>query len=133
MVVWHEVYSLIGQGLMVIWYGQQQHLALTNTLNLTLTRYFYHVRIIIRSRDSVVGMATGYRLDNRGVGVQIPVGSRIFSSPCRLDRLLSNGCRGLFPQEAEQPGRETDHSPPVSAEVKKMWMYTPTPPYAFMA
>jgi hypothetical protein len=30
-------------------------------------------------------------------------------------------------------GREADHSPPTSAEVKKMWIYTPTPPYVFMA
>jgi hypothetical protein len=30
-------------------------------------------------------------------------------------------------------GREADHSPPTSAEVKKMWIYTSTPPYAFMA
>jgi hypothetical protein len=33
----------------------------------------------------------------------------------------------------KQPGREADHSPPTSAEVKKMWIYTSTPPYAFMA
>jgi hypothetical protein len=26
------------------------------------------------------------------------------------------------------PGREADHSPPTSAEVKKMWVYTSTPP-----
>jgi hypothetical protein len=30
-------------------------------------------------------------------------------------------------------GRETDHSPPTSAVVKKMWIYTFTPPYVFMA
>jgi hypothetical protein len=24
-------------------------------------------------------------------------------------------------------GREVDHSPPISAEVKKMWIYTSTP------
>jgi hypothetical protein len=30
------------------------------------------------------------------------------------------------------PGREADHSPPTSAEVKKMWIYTSTLPYAFM-
>jgi hypothetical protein len=30
-------------------------------------------------------------------------------------------------------GREVDHSPPTSAEVKKMWTYTSTPTYAFMA
>jgi hypothetical protein len=39
------------------------------------------------SRDSVVGIATGYGLDDRGVGVRVLVGSRIFSSPSRPDRL----------------------------------------------
>jgi hypothetical protein len=28
---------------------------------------------------------------------------------------------------------DADHSPPTSAEVKKMWIYTSTFPYAFMA
>jgi hypothetical protein len=30
-------------------------------------------------------------------------------------------------------GREADHSPPCSAEVKNTWTYTSTPPYVFMA
>jgi hypothetical protein len=30
-------------------------------------------------------------------------------------------------------GRETDHSPPASAQVKKMWVYISTPPNAFMS
>jgi hypothetical protein len=30
-------------------------------------------------------------------------------------------------------GRKADHSPSPSAEVKKIWAYTSTPPYAFMA
>jgi hypothetical protein len=38
------------------------------------------------SRDNVVAIATSYGLDDRGVGVQVPVGSRIFSSPRRPDR-----------------------------------------------
>jgi hypothetical protein len=55
------------------------------------------------SRDRAVGIATGYGLDDRGVGVRVPVGSRILFSPCRPDRiccppnLLSNWYRGLFP------------------------------------
>jgi hypothetical protein len=38
-----------------------------------------------RSRDSAVGIATGYGLDDRGVGVRVPEGSRILSSPHRPD------------------------------------------------
>jgi hypothetical protein len=55
------------------------------------------------SRDSAVGIATGYGLDERGVGVRVPVGSRIFSSPRRPDRLwvppnlVSSGYRGSVP------------------------------------
>jgi hypothetical protein len=39
------------------------------------------------SRDSVVGIATSYGLDDRGVGVRVQVGARIFCSPNRPDRL----------------------------------------------
>jgi hypothetical protein len=35
--------------------------------------------------------------------------------------------------ELKRPGREADHSPPTTGEVKKTWLYTSTPPYAFMA
>jgi hypothetical protein len=33
----------------------------------------------------------------------------------------------------KRQGREADHSPPTSAEVKKMWNYTSPPLYVFMA
>jgi hypothetical protein len=39
------------------------------------------------SRNSVLGIAAGYGLDDRGVGVRVPVRSRIFSSPRHPDRL----------------------------------------------
>jgi hypothetical protein len=32
----------------------------------------------------------------------------------------------------KQPGLEGENSPPASAEVKKMWIYTSIPPYVFM-
>jgi hypothetical protein len=56
-----------------------------------------------RSRDSSVGIAIGYGLDDREVGVRVPVGSRNFSSPRPPDRLygppsfLSNVYRELVP------------------------------------
>jgi hypothetical protein len=40
---------------------------------------------------------------------------------------------GGFSLGVKRQGREADHSPPTSAEVKKMYNYTSTPPYAFMA
>jgi hypothetical protein len=39
------------------------------------------------SRDSAVGIVIGYGMDDRGVTVRVPVGSRMFSSPHRPDRL----------------------------------------------
>jgi hypothetical protein len=63
---------------------------------------FYHLQDL--SEDSSVGIATGYGLDDRWFGVRVPVGSRIFFSPRRPDRLwgplslLSIGYRSLFRQ-----------------------------------
>jgi hypothetical protein len=31
------------------------------------------------------------------------------------------------------PEREADNTIPITAEVKKLWIYTSTPPYVFMA
>jgi hypothetical protein len=71
------------------------------------------------SRDSSVGIATGYVLNGRGVGVRVTVGPRIFSSSRRPDRVLSLGIK--------RPGHDSDHSPPASAEVKKNGSIHPLP------
>jgi hypothetical protein len=42
------------------------------------------------------------------------------------------GTRDCFPG-VKRPGREADHSPPYSAEVKNAWSYTSTPQYVFKA
>jgi hypothetical protein len=86
-----------------------------------------------RSRDSVVGIATSYGLDDQQVGVQVLLGS--------LLHIIQTGCRvhttsytmdmggGSFPW-VKRPGPKADHSPPTSVEVEKMWIYTSTPPSA---
>jgi hypothetical protein len=40
------------------------------------------------------------------------------------------GTRALF-LGVKRPGREADHSPPSSAEIKNTWSFTSTPHYAF--
>jgi hypothetical protein len=77
--------------------------------------------------------ATGYGLENRGVGARVPVGQE-FS----VLQVVQTGSGihttsytmsivGYFP--GGKAGK-ADHSPPTSAEVKEMWIYTSTPPYA---
>jgi hypothetical protein len=39
---------------------------------------------------------------------------------------------GALSPGGKRPGCEVDQSAPTSAEVKKMWIYTSTPTYAFM-
>jgi hypothetical protein len=61
------------------------------------------VYMCVRSRDSAVGIATGYELDGSGVGVPVPSVSRISSYPlcaCRsYDRpaFYTADTRALFP------------------------------------
>jgi hypothetical protein len=83
-----------------------------------------------RNRDYVVDRVTGYGLEDRRV--------KEFS----LLHVLQTGS-GVHPTSyamgtgAHYPGvkwlgREADHSPPASAEIKEMWIYSLTPPYTFM-
>jgi hypothetical protein len=89
-----------------------------------------------QNQGSSVGIASGYGLDDRAVGVRAPIKSRIIFYSCHPDRLwvhlasysTSNGC---FPSGIKQPGREDDCSPPASTEVKKTWIYTYNPANVF--
>jgi hypothetical protein len=42
-----------------------------------VTQFIYFLSV--GSPDSAVGIATGYELDHRVVGVRVPIGTRIFS------------------------------------------------------
>jgi hypothetical protein len=82
------------------------------------------------SRDSSVGIATGYGLDGQGVGVEVPIRSSIFflhvvqtgSGVHPASYPMGNG--GSFPA-VKAAGAFS--SPPASAEVKKLWIYTSSP------
>jgi hypothetical protein len=76
----------------------------------------------------------GYGLDDRSSGVRFPAGAGIFSPLHRVHTgsgshpALYGMCTG-----GKAAGREADHSPPSSTDVKNAWRYTSTPKYVFMA
>jgi hypothetical protein len=83
--------------------------------------------------NSVVGIVTDYGLDDRGVGVRVPVKSRILSShvvqtDSGAHQPPIQQVPGALSVEVKRQEREADHSSPASAEFKKMWIYTSTPP-----
>jgi hypothetical protein len=58
--------------------------------SLSLVNHFskeINITLFMESRDSAVGIMNGCWLDNRGVGVRVPVGQRIFISLYRLHLL----------------------------------------------
>jgi hypothetical protein len=71
--------------------------------NLDPTFYYLLPTSSTVSRDSIIGIAAGCGLNDRGVGVRVAVATRFSSSPGYPDRflgspsLLSNGYRGFFP------------------------------------
>jgi hypothetical protein len=93
----------------------------------------------MKSRDSSVGIALGYGLDDRGSRVRFPPGAGNFS----LHHRVQNGS-GAHPASypmgtrcslpgVKRTGREADHSLPSSAEVKE-WVelylqFPSTPPW----
>jgi hypothetical protein len=76
------------------------HLSLIILCNLELR----HIGNFVFLFGPGAGIAAGYGLDDRGVGVRVPVGARILSSPLHPDRLwgspslLFNGYRWIFPE-----------------------------------
>jgi hypothetical protein len=87
----------------------------------------------VRSRDSAVGTATGYGLDDRGVGVRVPVGSMLPRPALGPTQPHIHWVTGALSPGVKRPGHDADYSAPASADVKKMWIYTFTPPCAFRA
>jgi hypothetical protein len=77
------------------------------------------------SRGSSGSIAPEYGLDDRAFKVRSPTGAEDFSSsPCvhtcsgAHPASYPMGTVGHFPGGKARPGRDVDHSPPSSAEVK---------------
>jgi hypothetical protein len=95
-----------------------QHIQIT----ISKTEWVYELRFFYVERGSSVSIVYDYGLDDRG---SIPVGGRGFSStPCAQTGSGAHpasypvGTGGPFPGGKARPGRDADHSPPSSAEVK---------------
>jgi hypothetical protein len=83
-------------------------------------------------QGSSVGVVPGYGMDDRGVGVWVQVEARISSSQSP-DWLWGPPSFLYDYLGVKRPGRGSGHLPPTSADVKNTWIYTSTPPYAFVA
>jgi hypothetical protein len=79
----------------------------------------YHFNLLIRSRNSSVGIATDYGLHVRGSITGR--GKRFFSSPQRPDYPVDTA--GPSPG-GKTAGREADRSPPSSGEHTSSWRAT---------
>jgi hypothetical protein len=93
----------------------------------------------MKIHHSSVGIALGYGLDDwvlefdfrRGLGIFLfTTASRMALVPPKPPIQWVPGALSLG---VKRPGREADHSPLSSAEVKNVWSYTSTPQYIFMA
>jgi hypothetical protein len=76
---------------------------------------------ISASRDYSVGIALVYRLDDRDSRVRFPAGAENFSLHHRVQTTQPpiQWVPGAISLGVKRPGREADHSPPSSAEVKE--------------
>jgi hypothetical protein len=98
--------------------------------------------ILILSHNSLPGKSrgrpVGCGLKTNEVGVRVPVGSRIvhFSRSSRPALGSTQPPVHWVPDSfsgVKRQGREAGHPFRTSAEVKKTWIYTSTPPYVFLA
>jgi hypothetical protein len=76
------------------------------------------------SRDSSVGIETGYMLDGRG---SIPGRAIFFSSPYFPDWTPIEWVPEALSQGVKRPGREANHTSPFSSELKNIGGIHPLP------
>jgi hypothetical protein len=74
-----------------------------------------NIAVFGMSRDGSVGIALGYGLDDRGSRVRFPVSRTVLGHT----QPPIQGVPGAPSVGIRRPGREADHSPSSSAEVKE--------------
>jgi hypothetical protein len=92
---------------------------------------------VAQSRGRAVGIATGYGLEDPGIGIRVQVGKEF--SHLQIIQTGHEAPPASYPigTMASSPwvkrsGPESDHSPPTNAYVKNTWGYSSTPSYDFM-
>jgi hypothetical protein len=89
----------------------------------------------IRSRGSSGSIVSDYGLDDQVIEVRSPTVADFFLAPASRPALgpTQPPSRGPFPGGKARSGRDADHSPPSSAEVKNEWelylLYPHVPPW----
>jgi hypothetical protein len=93
----------------------------------------YLASLITKIIKQLSGIALGYGQHDQGFesrqGLGIFTASRLTLGP---NQPPTQWVQGSLSLEIKQTGRETDHCPLSSAEVKNAWSYTSIPQYAFM-
>jgi hypothetical protein len=89
----------------------------------------------MKSRDSSVGIALGYGLDDWDSRVRFPTGAGNFSLHHRVRNgswahpaSYATGTRDYLSLGVKRPGRKANSLPSSSAKVKNAWSYIFTPP-----
>jgi hypothetical protein len=86
--------------------------------------YFPFLLLLFMSHGSSGSIVSDCGLDDRVIEVRSLTGADFFSSPCVQTGSGAHpasypmGTGGSFPRGKVRPGRDADHSPPSSAEVK---------------
>jgi hypothetical protein len=82
--------------------------------------------------QSVERWATGWTIGVLGFDSRLGLGIFLFTTASRTalepTQRPIQWVPGALSLGVKRPGREADHSPPSSAEVKNAWIYTSTPP-----
>jgi hypothetical protein len=86
---------------------------------------------MIRSRDSSVGIVTGYKLDGRGSiphkGDDFSLHQSVLTGSGAHQCVLSIGYQWLFPREVKRLVHQADHSPLPGAKVNSDGAIPPHP------